>query len=90
MAKEAARYIPKMKAEGCDFIAVVFHSGLGEADGELTFSVNTENQVRRVIAKNEGIDIVVAGHDHYPAIPATTIRIRTARTCWSSTAAAES
>ena len=65
MAKEAARYIPKMKAEGCDFIAVVFHSGLGEADGELTFSVNTENQVRRVIAKNEGIDIVVAGHDHY-------------------------
>ena len=65
MAKEAARYIPKMKAEGCDFIAVVFHSGLGEADGELTFSVNTENQVRRVIAKNSDIDLMVAGHDHY-------------------------
>ena len=64
MAKEAARYIPKMKAEGCDFIAVVFHSGLGAADGELTFSVNTENQVQRVIAKNSDIDLMVAGHDH--------------------------
>ena len=64
MAWEAQRYIPQMKAEGCEFIIVSYHSGTGSATGELVFGQNTEGQVTRMIAECEGIDMVIAGHDH--------------------------
>ncbi len=64
MAWEAQRYIPQMKAEGCEFIIVSYHSGTGSASGELVFGQNTEGQVTRMITECEGIDMVIAGHDH--------------------------
>ena len=64
MAWEAQRYIPQMQAEGCEFIIVSYHSGTGSASGELVFGKNTEGQVTRLINECEGIDMVIAGHDH--------------------------
>ena len=64
MAWEAQRYIPMMQAEGCEFIIVSYHSGTGSASGELVFGQNTEGQVTRMVAECEGIDMVIAGHDH--------------------------
>ncbi|MBR6377441.1 MAG: metallophosphoesterase, partial [Oscillospiraceae bacterium] len=64
MAWEAQRYIPQMQAEGCEFIIVSYHSGTGSTSGDLVFGKNTEGQVARMIAECEGIDMVIAGHDH--------------------------
>ena len=64
MAWEAQRYIPQMRALGCEFIIVSYHSGTGSASGELVFGKNTEGQVTRLINECEGIDMVIAGHDH--------------------------
>ena len=64
MAWEVDRYLPQMQAEGCDFIIVSYHSGLGSADGDLVFGVNTENQISRIVANCSGIDMIIAGHDH--------------------------
>ena len=52
--------------EAPDFMIVAFHSGLGAAvaDEDLTYGVNTENQVYSMIAGTTGIDMVIAGHDH--------------------------
>ena len=62
---EVNKYVPLMKDDGCDFIILAYHSGLGTADDNaLTFGVNTENQIARVIAHTTGIDMVIAGHDH--------------------------
>ena len=67
MAWEAQRYIPQMQAEGCEFIIVSYHAGTGAATGTLTFGLNTEDQLTRMIAECEGIDLVIAGHDHSSA-----------------------
>ena len=64
IAWEAQRYLPMMRAEGCEFIIVSYHSGTGSASGELVYGQNTEGQVTRMIAECEGIDMVIAGHDH--------------------------
>ena len=64
IAWEAQRYVPQMQAEGCEFIIVSYHSGTGSASGELVFGQNTEGQVTRMIAECEGIDMVIACHDH--------------------------
>ncbi|MBQ1679106.1 MAG: 5'-nucleotidase C-terminal domain-containing protein, partial [Oscillospiraceae bacterium] len=63
-AWEVQHYLPMMQAEGCEFIIVSYHSGTGSASGELVFGQNTEGQVTRMIAECEGIDMVIAGHDH--------------------------
>lgn len=64
LAWEAQRYIPQMQAEGCEFIIVSCHTGPGATTGELTFGVNTEGQASRIIYECEGIDMMIAGHDH--------------------------
>lgn len=64
MAKEVDKYVPMMQADGCDFIIVSYHAGLGSTDGELEFGVNTENQILRMIKETDGIDMVISGHDH--------------------------
>lgn len=64
MAIEAEKYVTEMKDAGCDFIILSYHSGRGEPDGDLSFGTNTEGQILRVISKTEGIDMVIAGHDH--------------------------
>lgn len=64
MAEEINKYVPKMKSEGCEFIIVSYHAGLGTTEGALEFGVNTENQVFRMIKETEGIDMVISGHDH--------------------------
>ena len=61
---EVNRYVPQMKAAGCDFIVVSYHAGLGTAEGDLVFETNTENQVARMISETTDVDVVVAGHDH--------------------------
>ena len=61
---EVEKYIPLMQAEGCDFIILSYHSGMGSISGDLTFGVNTESQIARVIANTDGVDMVIAGHDH--------------------------
>lgn len=74
IAWEVNRYVPKMKEEGCEFIIVSYHAGLGTVDGELEFEKNTENQVARMIAETENVDVVVAGHDHSTAYSNTYIK----------------
>ena len=74
MAWEAQRYIPQMRAEGCEFIIVSYHSGTGSAAGELVFGQNTEGQVTRMVAECEGIDMVIAGHDHSSAYSNTYLK----------------
>lgn len=67
MAVEAAKYVETLREdEGCDFVIVSYHSGLGRGNetGDLTIGTNTESQVSRMIANNTGIDLVIAGHDH--------------------------
>lgn len=66
MAWEAERYIAKAKADGADAIIVAYHSGLGTSvkPEEIQFGVNSENQILSMIANTEGIDLVIAGHDH--------------------------
>ena len=74
IAWEAQRYIPMMQAEGCEFIIVSYHSGLGSTSGELVFTQNSEGQVARMIAECEGIDMVIAGHDHSNAYSNTYLQ----------------
>ena len=44
VSREAELYLPEMKEKGCEFIITVFHSALGNDDGDLIFGINTENQ----------------------------------------------
>lgn len=72
MAVEAQKYVTQLRkpaadgGEGCDFVIVSYHSGMGgnNITGDLTIGTNTENQVARMVAGNTGIDLVIAGHDH--------------------------
>lgn len=64
IAFEAAKYLPKMREEGCEFIILSYHSGLGGDDGDLAFGVNTDNQGLRLIGETEGLGLVILGHDH--------------------------
>ena len=63
-AREAELYLPRMKEEGCEFIIVSYHGGIGDTDISLFFGANTESQGMRMIAETEGIDFLIAGHDH--------------------------
>lgn len=64
LSREAGLYIPQMKAEGCEFIIVSFHGGLGDADRELVFGENSTNQGLRLLRETEDIDLLITGHDH--------------------------
>ena len=64
MAREAALYLDEMRQEGCEFIIVAYHGGEGDMDTELKFGINTESQGMRIAAENEGIDLLILGHDH--------------------------
>ncbi|MCR5060611.1 MAG: hypothetical protein K6A80_06220 [Saccharofermentans sp.] len=61
---EANRYIPQMKAEGCEFIIVSYHAALGNDSDELEFGVNSENQGLRLLESTGDIDLLILGHDH--------------------------
>ncbi|HWQ80126.1 MAG TPA: S-layer homology domain-containing protein [Anaerovoracaceae bacterium] len=64
-AIEVQHYVSKMRTEdGCDFIILSYHSGMGTTTGALQYGVNTENQIARVIENTTGVAIVIAGHDH--------------------------
>lgn len=63
-AREAELYLPRMKEEGCEFIIVSYHGGIGDTDISLFFGANTESQGMRMIGETEGIDFLIAGHDH--------------------------
>ena len=63
-AYEASLYIPKMQAEGCEFIVVSYHGGIGETDEPLVFGANSENQGKRIAEEAEDIDMLILGHDH--------------------------
>ncbi len=76
IAWEVNRYLPNMKAEGCDFIIVSYHAGKGDKDKELVFGTNTEDQVERMISETTDVDVVVAGHDHKTNYSNTYIRNR--------------
>ena len=64
IAEEGKRYLPEMKQNGCEFIIVSYHGGLGDTDGELQYGENTENQALRLIQDCEEIDLLINGHDH--------------------------
>lgn len=64
IAWEAEHFIPAMEKDGCDFIIVVYHGGAGSVEGELVYGRNTPDQAARLIAETEGINMVIAGHDH--------------------------
>ncbi len=67
MAWELNHYLEEVKDVPRDFTIVSYHSGLGAGNEDLdtlTFGTNTENQILRIIKNTEGIDMVIAGHDH--------------------------
>ena len=66
MAWEAERYVKEVKEKGADFVIVSYHSGLGEdiAPEEIVFGQQSESQIRSMISNTNGIDFVIAGHDH--------------------------
>lgn len=72
-AREAELYIPRMKAEGCEFIIVSYHGGIGDTDFSLFFGLNSENQAMRMISETEGIDFLINGHDHSTGYSNTSI-----------------
>ena len=71
-SQEAARYIAQMREDGCEIIIVSYHGGLGNADEELAFGLNSDNQGLRIIQNTEGIDLLILGHDHSNAYSCTT------------------
>lgn len=71
-AQEAARYIAQMREDGCEIIIVSYHGGLGEADEETVFGLNSDNQGMHIIQNTEGIDLLILGHDHSNAYSCTT------------------
>ncbi|MBO2527714.1 MAG: hypothetical protein CW335_06015, partial [Clostridiales bacterium] len=66
IAWEAEKYIKEVKAKGADAVIISYHSGLGAnvKPEEISFGVNSENQILSMISNNENIDLVIAGHDH--------------------------
>lgn len=72
MAIEAEKYVTQLRkpeaegGEGCDFVIIAYHSGMGSGniEGDLVIGTNTESQIARMVAGNTGIDLVIAGHDH--------------------------
>ena len=79
IAEEVELYLPKMKEEGCEFIIVAYHAGLGESDEEVAYGINSTNQGLRLIRETEGIDMVILGHDHSDSYTNTFIRNRSGR-----------
>lgn len=64
MSFEASLYIPQMLDEGCEFIVVSYHGGIGDTDQALAFGMNSANQGMRLAAETDGIDLLILGHDH--------------------------
>ena len=64
MADEARPYIAAMQEEGCEFIILSYHGGIGDTDLPLSFGLNSESQGKRIIEENEGIAMAILGHDH--------------------------
>ncbi len=73
VADEASRYIPEMTKEGCEFIIVSYHGGMGDAEGELKALVNTDHQGKRLAEEAEGIGLLITGHDHFSGYSNTTV-----------------
>lgn len=67
LSQEAAKYISRMKEEGCEYIIVSYHGAIGDTDSELVFNKNSENQGQRIIEETEGIGMLILGHDHVGA-----------------------
>ena len=65
ISQEAKRYVEEMRASGCEFIIVSYHSGLGDMDKPLTFGENSDQQGMRLIKETEGVNMVILGHDHF-------------------------
>lgn len=59
IVENACKWIPELRAAGCDLIIALAHSGLGEARDY----PDLENAVLP-LAELDGIDVVVAGHTH--------------------------
>ena len=65
MTEEVNLFLPEMKAQGCEFIIVSYHGGLGETtETPLVYGVNTSNQALRMIMESHDIDLMINGHDH--------------------------
>ena len=64
MTEEVNLFLPEMRAQGCEFIILSYHGGLGEGDTELRFGENSERQALRIIAESHDIDLMINGHDH--------------------------
>ncbi len=78
-AWEAARYIAQMREDGCEIIIVSYHGGLGDADKETVFGLNSEHQGMRIIQNTEGIDLLILGHDHSTAYSCTSVTDKAGR-----------
>ncbi|MBR2822282.1 MAG: bifunctional metallophosphatase/5'-nucleotidase [Clostridia bacterium] len=74
LSLEAARYISRMREDGCEIIIVSYHGGLGSADGELAFGLNSDHQGMRILRNTDSIDLLILGHDHSTAYSGTTAR----------------
>lgn len=76
MAWEAQRYLEQVQEYDPDFIIVAYHSGLGDgaAPEDIVFGKNSENQILSMIKNTEGIDMVIAGHDHSSGYSGSTYK----------------
>ena len=62
--EEAQRVIPRMMEEGCEFLIISFHSGIGNTDVPLEAYVNSDYQGMRLAQGCGSIDMLILGHDH--------------------------
>ncbi|MGC8000774.1 hypothetical protein, partial [Salmonella enterica] len=69
----------QMREDGCEIIIVAYHGGLGKADEELVFGINSEDQGMRIIQNTEGIDLLILGHDHSNVYSCTAAKDKVGR-----------
>lgn len=64
LVQQARKYVPKMKAKGCDIVVVSAHSGADTSSSYGDALPFPENAASLVAANVRGIDAILVGHAH--------------------------
>lgn len=59
LVDEAKKWVPKMRADGADYVILTAHSGEESASDTIP-----ENEIKAIAQNVSGIDAIVAGHTH--------------------------
>lgn len=81
LVEQAKKYVPRLRALGCDVVFLTDHSGLDGSSSwgdELPYIENASNLVAEQVP---GIDAILVGHTHVEVRPTPSRTTRPARTC---------